>query len=388
MIKFLDLKAINDSFEPNLSLAIKRVLDSGWYLLGNEVKSFEQEYASFIGTRHCIGVANGLDALRLILKAYIELGVMQEGDEIIVPANTYIASILAITDNRLIPILVEPDLISYNIDPFKIEEKITDRTKGIMIVHLYGLNAMHPEIQRLVDKYNLKLMEDNAQAAGTYYIPDDKSINLNQLPLINKRTGSLGNAAGHSFYPGKNLGCLGDGGAVTTDDDELANVIRAMANYGSKKKYQNEYQGLNSRLDEIQAAILREKLPRLDADNQRRREIAQYYSDKIKNNRITLPSIYNTQYSILNSISHIWHLFVIRHPQRNLLQKYLTENGIQTHIHYPIPPHKQIAYKNWDALILPITEKIHNEELSLPISPVIKKDEINIIVKIINKFNQ
>ncbi len=255
MVKFLDLKAINDSFEPELSNSIKRVLDAGWYLLGNEVTSFEKEYADYIGTKHCVGVANGLDALRLILRAYIELGVMQEGDEIIVPANTYIASILAITENRLTPVLVEPDINTYNIDPFKIEEKITSRTKGIMIVHLYGKNAMHPEIQRLVEKYNLKLIEDNAQASGAYY--------------REKRTGGLGDAAGNSFYPGKNLGALGDAGAVTTDDDNLASVIRAIANYGSIKKYVNDYQGLNSRLDEIQAAILRVKLPRLDADNQR-----------------------------------------------------------------------------------------------------------------------
>ena len=261
MIKFLDLKAINDSFEPELSQAIKRVLDSGWYLLGNEVKAFEKEYGEYIGTKHCIGVANGLDALRLILKAYIELEIMKIGDEIIVPANTYIATILAITDNRLIPVLVEPDINTYNLDPFLIEEKITERTRGIMIVHLYGQNAMHPEIQRLVDKYNLKLVEDNAQSVGVYY--------------GEKRTGSLGHAAGNSFYPGKNLGALGDGGAVTTNDDELADVVRTIANYGSKIKYQNLYTGLNSRLDEIQAAILFTKLKGLDKDNQRRRDIAQ-----------------------------------------------------------------------------------------------------------------
>ena len=344
MIKFLDLKAINDSFEPELSQAIKRVLDSGWYLLGNEVKAFEQEYAGYIGSKHCIGVANGLDALRLILKAYIEIGIMQEGDEIIVPANTYIASILAITDNRLVPVFVEPDINTYNIDPIKIEEKITKRTKGIMIVHLYGQNAMHPEIQRIVDKYNLKLIEDNAQAVGAQY--------------GETRTGSIGHAAGHSFYPGKNLGCLGDGGAVTTDNDELAFVIRALANYGSNKKYVNDYQGLNSRLDEIQAAILRTKLPRLDADNQRRREIAQYYLDNIKHPDIILPKV-----DILNKLkletwnlelSHIWHIFIIRTKHRDKLQQYLTDNGIQTLIHYPIPPHKQLAYKEWNDLRFPI----------------------------------
>ncbi len=365
MIKFLDLKAINDSYEPELSESIKRVLDSGWYLLGNEVKVFEQEYSNYIGTKHCIGVANGLDALRLILKAYIEMGIMKEGDEIIVPANTYIASILAITDNRLKPVLVEPDLNTYNLNPFLIEEKITERTKGIMLVHLYGLNAMHPEIQHLVDKYNLKLVEDNAQAAGSYY--------------NEKRTGSLGHAAGNSFYPGKNLGALGDGGAVTTNDDELADVVRTLANYGSKIKYQNLYTGLNSRLDEIQAAILRTKLKRLDMDNQRRREIAQYYLANIVH-----PDIISPQYL---PKSYNGHVFVIRTPFRDQLQKYLTENGIQTLIHYPIPPHKQLAYKEWNNLSFPITEKIHNEVLSIPISQVMEQEDVLQVVKIINSFS-
>lgn len=373
MIKFLDLKAINDSFEPELSLAIKRVLDSGWYLLGNEVKAFEQEYAKYIGSKHCIGVANGLDALRLILKAYIELGIMHEGDEIIVPANTYIASILAITDNRLVPVLVEPDINTCNIDPIKIEGKITERTKGIMIIHLYGQNAMHPELQRIVDTYNLKLIEDNAQAVGAYY--------------GEKRTGSIGHAAGHSFYPGKNLGCLGDGGAVTTDNDELAFVIRALANYGSNKKYVNDYQGLNSRLDEIQAAILRTKLPRLDADNQRRREIAHYYLDNIKHPDIVLP-FKNSKPEIRNpELSHVWHLFVIRTPQRDQLQQYLTENDIQTLVHYPIPPHKQAAYKSWNNLSFPVTERIHQEVLSLPISPVMEDHDIKEVIRVINSFH-
>lgn len=397
MIKFLDLKAINDSFEPELSLAIKRVLDAGWYLLGNEVKSFEQEYADFIGTKHCIGVANGLDALRLILKAYIELGEMKEGDEVIVPATTFIASQLAITDNRLIPVFAEPDLTTYNIDPFKIEELITERTKGIMIVHLYGQNAMHPEIQRLVDKYNLKLIEDNAQAAGAYYCTDESY--RQGMPCLNnpQRTGSLGHAAGHSFYPGKNLGCLGDGGAVTTNNDELAAVIRAMANYGSNKKYVNDYQGLNSRLDEIQAAILRVKLSRLDADNQRRRVIAQFYIDNIKHPAIILPSLDvldNLKLARLPArqetsnfeLSHVWHLFVIRHLKRDQLQNYLTDNDIQTLVHYPIPPHKQLAYKRWNELNLPVTENIHSAVLSIPISPIMPYNEINEVADILNKF--
>ncbi len=371
MIKFLDLKAINDSFEPALSHAIKRVIDSGWYLLGNEVKEFEREYSNYTGTKHCIGVANGLDALRLILKAYIELGVMKEGDEVIVPANTYIATILAITDNRLIPILVEPDLNTYNIDPYKIEEKISVRTKGIMLVHLYGQNAMHPVIQSLVDKYNLKLIEDNAQAAGAYF--------------VKTRTGSIGHAAGHSFYPGKNLGCLGDGGAVTTNNDELASVIRSLANYGSHKKYVNEFKGLNSRLDEIQAAILKVKLPRLDDDNHRRREIAQYYIDNINNFLITLPKL-NHESSILENKSAVWHLFVIRHPNRDELQQYFTDNSIQTLIHYPTPPHKQPAYKEWNEMNFPITEKIHQEVLSFPISPVMLDSEVDKVVQICNQF--
>jgi len=408
MIKFLDLKAINDSFEPALSQSIKRVLDSGWYLLGNEVKAFEQEYANYIGTKHCIGVANGLDALRLILKAYIELGIMHEGDEIIVPANTYIATILAITDNRLKPVLVEPDLTTYNIDPSRIEERITELTKGIMIVHLYGQNAMHPKIQRLVDKYDLKLIEDNAQAAGCNYIKEVTQCCTEDTPCktvyntvkhsvtgVQKKTGSLGNAAGHSFYPGKNLGCLGDGGAVTTDNDELATVIRSLANYGSNKKYKNDYKGLNSRLDEIQAATLRTKLPRLDADNQRRREIAQYYCDNIKNPLIILPTtseslnLYPTPSNLSPlafNLTHVWHLFVIRCANRDKLQAYLAEKGIQTLIHYPTPPHKQLAYNEWNNLSFPITEQIHNEVLSLPISPVMTNNEVEKIVEVLNNY--
>lgn len=374
MIKFLDLKAINDSFEPDLSQSIKRVLDSGWYLLGKEVKAFEQEYASYIGSNHCVGVANGLDALRLIFKAYLELDQMKEGDEIIVPANTYIASILAVSDNRLKPVLVEPDLDTYNIDPYKIEEKITERTRGIMIVHLYGQNAMHPEVQRLVEKHKLKLIEDNAQATGCYY--------------NSKRTGALGHAAGHSFYPGKNIGALGDAGAVTTDDEELAKAIRAIANYGSTKKYVNDFKGLNSRLDEIQAAILRTKLPRLDADNQRRHEIAQYYLHNITNPDTILPR-HNSKLETRNSkLENVWHLFVIRTKNRDLIQQHLTANDIQTLIHYPIPPHRQLAYQEWNDLSFPITEQIHQEVLSLPISPVMRENEVKKIVQIINSYSE
>jgi dTDP-4-amino-4,6-dideoxygalactose transaminase len=373
MIKFLDLKKINDSFEPQLSDALRRVLDSGWYLLGKEASGFEQEYSKFIGTKHCIGVANGLDALRIILRAYIELGTFKEGDEIIVPANTYIASILAITDNRLVPVLVEPDINTCNIDPFKIEKSISSRTKAIMIVHLYGQNSMHNEIQRIADKYNLKLVEDNAQAQGCHF--------------GDKHTGALGDAAGHSFYPGKNLGALGDAGAVTTNNDTLADVVRTLANYGSKVKYQNQYKGLNSRLDEIHAAILRVKLPRLDADNQRRREIAEYYINNLTNPNILLPAANNGQVVTRNQ-EHVWHLFVIRHERRNDLQKFLSENEIQTIIHYPIPPHQQLAYAEWNRMTFQLTEQIHNQVLSLPISQVMSEQEVRKVVDVVNAFDR
>jgi dTDP-4-amino-4,6-dideoxygalactose transaminase len=371
MIKFLDLKAINDSFEPELSKAVKRVLDSGWYLLGKENEAFEKEYATYIGTNHCVGVANGLDALRLIFKAYIEMGVMKSSDEVIVPANTYIASILAISENRLTPILVEPDIKTYNIDADKIEENITSKTKAILIVHLYGQNAYNEKIQEIAHEYNLKIIEDSAQAHGAYY--------------KGKRIGSLGDASGFSFYPGKNLGALGDGGAVTCNDEKLASVIRTLANYGSSRKYVNEYQGLNSRLDEIQAAVLRVKLKRLDEDNQLRREIAKYYCENINHPNIILPQLitHNSQLT-----THIWHLFVIQTPQRDRLQKFLTERGIQTLIHYPIPPHKQKAYSEWNNKSFPITEEIHCNALSLPIDITMTTSEINQVISACNSFNQ
>jgi dTDP-4-amino-4,6-dideoxygalactose transaminase len=367
MIKYLDLQQINGSFEPELSNALKRVLDSGWYLLGEEVNAFEKEFAEYIGVKNCIGVANGLDSLRLILKAYIELGEMREGDEVIVPANTYIATILAITENRLVPVLVEPDIKTYNIDPFVIKKHITKRTKAILIVHLYGLNAMHPEIDRLVENHDLKLIEDNAQAVGSIY--------------KKKRTGSLGQAAGHSFYPGKNLGAIGDGGAVTTDNDELASTVRALANYGSSEKYINTYRGLNSRLDEIQAAILRVKLKRLDADNQKRREVATYYTKNIQNPKIIIPK--NSSENMLN---HVWHIFAIRCKTRIALQQYLSRSDIQTLIHYPIPPHKQVAFSEWNQLNYPITENIHNEILSLPISPIMERESQIKVANIISDY--
>ena len=374
-IKFLDLKAINISYEPEISQTIERVFKSGWYLLGEEVKAFEKEYADFIGVKNCIGVANGLDALRLIMRANIELGRMKEGDEIIVPANTYIASILAISENRLKPLLVEPDIKTYNIDPELIEKNITERTKGIMIVHLYGQNSMQPEIQRLIKKYNLVLIEDNAQAHGAYY--------------QNKRTGSLGEAAGHSFYPGKNLGALGDAGAVTTNDDALAEVIRTIANYGSKKKYINEFKGLNSRLDEIQAAVLRVKLKYLDRDNQKRKEIAQYYCENIQNDKIILPigNLKNLTCKVTEWKNHVWHLFVVRTNDRDKFQEELRKNDIQTLIHYPIPPHKQAAYKELNHISFPITEKIHSTILSLPIYPALDANNLEKIVYTLNNWS-
>ena len=364
MIKFLDLKKINDSFEPDLSQTVQRVLDSGWYLQGKEVAAFEREYARYIGVKYCIGVANGLDSLRLILKAYKEMQVMKDGDEVIVPANTYIATILAITDNRLKPVLIEPDIETYNINPTLIEQHITKRTKAIMLVHLYGRNAMTPEIQHLAKKYDLKLIEDNAQAHGCY--------------CGGMRTGSLGHAAGNSFYPGKNLGALGDGGAVTTDDDDLAAMVRALANYGSSSKYINDYQGLNSRLDEIQAAVLRIKLARLDEDNQKRMEAANYYTENITHPDIIIPQ---------EGEDHVWHLYVIRCKERDRLQGYLSEKGVETLIHYPIPPHKQKAYADLNSMSLPVTEEIHNQALSLPLSPVINADEKRTLVEAINDYS-
>ena len=367
MFKFLDLQLINHKYADELKKAASDVIDSGWYLLGEKVKSFETHLADYIDVKNAIGVANGLDALRLIFKAYIELGIMNEGDEVIVPANTYIATILAITDNRLKPILVEPDIRTYNLDISKVEQNITPRTRAILVVHLYGQVCWSEQLQEIAKKHNLIIVEDNAQAIGAIW--------------NGKRSGSLGAAAGLSFYPGKNLGALGDGGAVTTNNDQLAEVVRALGNYGSKKKYLNDYQGLNSRLDEIQAAFLDIKLKYIDADNQKRREIAIYYLENLKHPEIILPKITNHE-------SHVWHLFVIRHPERDELQKFLSENGIQTLIHYPIPPHKQNAYKEWNNLHFPITEKIHNEVLSLPISPCMEISEINHVVDVINKFEK
>lgn len=371
MIKFLDLKKITLVHESEIKEAVNRVIDSGWFLLGEEVKTFEQQFATYCGVSQCVGVANGLDALRLILKAYIEMGVMHEGDEVLVPANTYIASILAITDNRLIPVFIEPSIDTYNINPELIEEKISPRTKAIMIVHLYGQCAYTEKIKDLCSTYKLKLIEDNAQAQGAQF--------------KGTMTGSLGDAAGNSFYPGKNLGALGDAGAVTTDDEDLAKVVRALGNYGSHKKYENLYQGLNSRMDEIQAAVLQVKLKYLDSENQRRREIAHKYCKSIQNMLISLP-FNNDSSSITQNLSHVWHLFVIRSGKRDKLQQYLMDNEIQTLIHYPIPPHQQKAYSTMNKLRYPVTEKIHTEALSLPISPVMQSAEVSRVIDVINSY--
>lgn len=369
MIKFLDLLKINAQYADELKQAAADVIDSGWYLQGERLSRFEANLASYTGVRHAVGVANGLDALRLILKGYIALGVMQEGDEVIVPANTYIASILAITDNRLIPILVEPDLQTYNLDFRLIEQYITPRTRAIMPVHLYGQVCWSGAVEEIAKKYNLKIIEDNAQAMGASW--------------NGRKSGSLGDAAGNSFYPGKNLGALGDAGAVTTNDDALASMVMALGNYGSEKKYVNSYQGLNSRLDEIQAAFLDVKLKYIDAENQRRREIAQQYCNHIKHPDIQLPLNHLHDFE---AGSHVFHLFVIRTAHRDKLQAYLSGRNIQTLIHYPIPPHKQDAYKIWNHLTLPVTEQIHREVLSLPISPVMTEEEVQHIIQVINAY--
>ncbi|PTT36064.1 aminotransferase [Chryseobacterium sp. HMWF028] len=366
MIKFLDLQKINLKHQEEIETKLSQVFRSGWYLMGQELSSFESNLSQYIGAKHAIGVANGLDALRLILRGYIEMGIMDRGDEILVPSNTYIASILAISDNGLIPVLVEPDIDNYNIDIAKIEEKITSKTKGILIVHLYGRTVFSQELKDLAGKHHLKVIEDNAQAIGAIW--------------NGKKSGNLGDAAGFSFYPGKNLGALGDAGAITTNDDDLAKVIRALANYGSNQKYVNIYQGLNSRLDEIQAAVLDVKLKYIDEENTVRKNIAKKYIAEISNPKIILPE------NPADENEHVWHLFVIRTENRDELQKYLTENGIQTLIHYPIPPHKQQAYKEWNELSFPISEKIHEEVLSLPISPVMTEEEIRKVIETVNRF--
>jgi dTDP-4-amino-4,6-dideoxygalactose transaminase len=377
MIKFLDIQKINSQYLEEIKNAAQNVIESGWYVLGENVTSFEKKYSNFIGTKYCIGVGNGLDALKLILRAYIEKGDLKYKDEIIVPANTFIASILAITDNNLTPILIEPKLNTFQIDPDLIEKAITKKTKAIMLVHLYGRCSYNEKIHILCKKYNLKIIEDNAQAHGCKYIEYN---NYNNKIINFRTTGSLGDAAAHSFYPGKNLGALGDAGAVTTNDEMLSSIIRSIANYGFSKKYHCEYKGLNSRMDEIQAIILDIKLKYLIKDNLHRREIARIYLEKINNDNVVLPEVNNWE-------ENVFHIFPLLCKKRDELSNFLLKNGIQTLIHYPIPPHKQNCYTNFNNLSMPITEKIHNEELSLPISQVMKKEDALTVASIINKFS-
>jgi dTDP-4-amino-4,6-dideoxygalactose transaminase len=368
MIAYLPLGKVNARYDAEIRQAVDSVLQSGWYLRGEITHSFEQHYAAYIGTRHCIGCANGLDALTLILRAYKEMGVMKDGDEVIVPANTYIASILAITENHLTPVLVEPDINTLQIDEVHVEAAITPRTRAIMIVHLYGCCAYTDRIEKLCNKYGLKLIEDNAQAHGCRFFSESKS----------QRTGSLGHAAAHSFYPGKNLGALGDAGAVTTDDDEFAAVIRSLGNYGSTRKYVFDMAGRNSRIDELQAAILDVKLTHLDADNLRRKAIAAIYINKVKNPLIRIPVV---------DRDCVWHIFPVFCEQRDRLQQYLLDHGVETQVHYPIPPHKQRCYPEWNGLSFPVTERIHREELSIPCNQIITKEEANCVADLLNTFS-
>lgn len=364
-VKFLDLKKVNDQYTDEIKASVNDTIDSGWYLLGQKLTQFETEFANYCGVKHCIGVGTGLTALRLIFQAYFEMGEMQAGDEVIVPANTFIASILAVSQANLTPVLVEPDVNTFNVDPKNIKKKITDKTKAILAVHLYGQISFSDEILDIAKKHNLKIIEDSAQAHGAIY--------------NGVKAGNLGDAAGFSYYPGKNLGALGDGGAVTTNNDELARMIASLRNYGSEEKYRNELKGINSRLDELQAGILSIKLRHLDKEIEQRRRVANQYIENISNPKITLPKVNIEE-------SHVWHLFVIRCKKRAQLQKFLGDKGIQTLIHYPIPPHKQGAYKEWNDLSFPITEKIHDEVLSLPISPVMTKEEVEYVISVINEF--
>lgn len=364
-VPFLSLKDITNKYSDEIHEAVSRVVDSGWYLQGEENKKFESDYASYIGTRYCVGVANGLDALIWILRAYIELGRLKKGDEVIVPANTYIATILAISENGLVPVLVEPKIETLEIDDSRIEEKITDRTKAVMIVHLYGRCACTSKILEICKKQNLYLFEDNAQAHGCRF--------------NGKRTGSLGDAGAHSFYPGKNLGALGDAGAVTTDDKDVADTIRALANYGSSKKYVFDYKGRNSRLDEIQAAVLDVKLRHLDDDNNLRRKVAEKYYSGIKNPKIMMPAR-------LPEENNVFHIFPVLSEKRDELQQYLKEKEIGTIIHYPIPPHKQKCYSEWNDISLPVTEQIHREELSLPMSPCLTDEQVDYVIDCVNEW--
>jgi len=380
MIPFLDLKKVNEPYETAFQEKLKSVLSNGWYILGKEIETFEKAFAEYCQTQYCIGVGNGFDALVLIFKGYIQLGKLQKGDEVIVPANTYIASVLAILQADLVPVLVEPKLETYNINPDLIQKKITSKTKAILVVHLYGQLAKMDEINKIADQNNLIVVEDSAQSHGAVLnskneIPNSKPQEEN----VKAKIYNLKSSQAYSFYPGKNLGCLGDGGAIITNDSELAKVLFSLRNYGSEKKYYNEYIGVNSRLDEIQASFLNLKLPNLNADNDKRRVIAKRYLAEIKNEKITLPFWDFSE-------NHVFHLFVIRTENREELQGYLIQNGIQTVIHYPIPPHKQKAFPEWNNLSFPITEKIHNEVLSLPMSPVLSELEVSFVIEVLNRY--
>lgn len=365
MINFLDLKKINRRYSLELKEACARVIDSGWYIGGQELSNFEKEFANYCGTKFCVGVANGLDALTLTLRAWKEMGKLSEGDEVIVPANTYIASILAISENRLTPVLVEPDPETYNISADSIEKAITPRTKVILAVHLYGQLADMPALCRIAQKHNLLVLEDSAQSHGA--------------SIDGRKSGNWGHASGFSFYPGKNLGALGDAGAVTTNDEDLASVVRALGNYGSYKKYENQYKGVNSRLDEIQAAMLRVKLNYIDNEINERRKLANLYLQEVKNNSIYLPRVSLEE-------QHVWHLFVVQTKNRDGLKEHLQANGIQTLIHYPIPAHRQNAYKDLAAQSYPITEAIHERVLSVPLSIETTEEEAETIIKSLNNF--
>ena len=371
MVKLLDLQAITMMHGDEIKAAVNRVIESGWFLQGKENQQFEADYAKYIGTDHCIAVANGLDALKLILRGYKEMGMMQDGDEIIVPANTYIATILAITDNQLVPVLVEPTFENLEIDIDQIEKHLTPKTKGVMTVHLYGRIAYNDQLREICQKHHLKLMEDCAQTHGCGFLVNGSRFT---------RTGALGDAAAHSFYPGKNLGALGDAGAVTTNDEELASVIRALANYGSQKKYVFKYVGMNSRMAETDAAVLDVKLKYLDEDTRKRQQLAAFYYEHIKNPLITLPKRIPDE-------NNVYHQFPIFCEKRDELQQYLGDNGIQTLIHYPIPPHKQECYKAWNHRSYPITERIHAQELSIPMSQVITSLEAEKVVQVLNSFH-
>ncbi|BBT96050.1 aminotransferase [Aeromonas veronii] len=385
MINFLDLKAINNQYQQELKEACARVIDSGWYIMGNELTQFETEFAAYCGTKHAIGVANGLDALILTLRAWKELGKLQAGDEVIVQANTYIASVLAITENDLVPVLVEPNPASYNLDPATLAAAISPKTKAILPVHLYGQLCPMPEIMAIAKEHSLLVLEDCAQAHGA--------------EINGKRAGNWGDAAGFSFYPGKNLGALGDAGAITTNSDELAQTLKALRNYGSHKKYENLYQGVNSRLDEMQAAMLRVKLRHLEAETARRQQIAAMYCEGINNPLIVLPleaaaftsddsrfTSNDSPSTIQHFKQHVWHLFVVRCENREALQQHLADKGLQTLIHYPIPPHKQHAYQQYTELQLPLTELIHQQVLSIPLDPTMSDEAVKQVIAAMNEF--